>query len=109
MARSWIMEHRISHDLTQEQARKAVRRAVETYTERFAKYVTETKWVNDDEVHVAFNAKGAKLAGQLKLVPNAIVIDMDVPLLLRPFKGKAVEVVEEQVQKWVQRARSGEI
>jgi hypothetical protein len=103
------MEHRIEHDLSQEQARKAVRRAVETYTERFAKYVTETQWVNDDEVHVGFNAKGAKLSGRLRIVPHAVVIDMDVPFLLRPFKSKAIEVIDAQVQKWVQRVRSGEV
>jgi hypothetical protein len=103
------MEHRIEHDLSPELARKAVQSAIENYRERFAKYQVEAAWQTGDEVRVGFNAKGAKLSGQVKLVPHAIVIDMDVPFLLRPFRGKALEVIELQVQKWIEKARSGQL
>lgn len=103
------MEHRIEHDLSADKARSMLHRAVESYCERFGKYNPEAQWLNDDEVRVGFNAKGAKLSGLLRLVPRAVVIDMEVPMLLRPFKGKAIGVIEAQVQKWVQRAHAGEL
>ncbi len=86
-----------------------LQQAVESYCERFAKYSPETQWLGEDEVRVTFSARGAKLSGLLRLVPHAIVLDLDVPLLLRPFQSKAVEVIDTQVQKWLQRAHSGEL
>jgi hypothetical protein len=101
------MEHRITHDLEPELARKAIRKAIEAYTARFSKYQAEANWNGDDNVRVGFTAKGMKLGGDLRLEPKALVIDFQVPLLLRPFKGKAVEVIEQEVKAWFQRARDG--
>ena len=103
------MEHRITHDLEPDLARKAVRKAVEAYTARFAKYHPEANWHGDDVVKVGFTAKGMKLAGDLRLEPRALVIDFHVPFLLRPFKSKAVDVIEQEVKIWFQKARDGQV
>jgi hypothetical protein len=103
------MEHRIEHDLSPELARKAVTRAVESYSQRFEKYDPSVKWQGEDQVEIGFTAKGIKLAGKLRLEPKAVVVDMDVPLLLRPFRAKAMEVIEGQVKAWVEKAKTGEI
>jgi hypothetical protein len=103
------MEHRITHDLEPELARKAIRKAVEAYTARFAKYHPEANWTGDDVVKVGFTAKGMKLAGDLRLEPRALVIDFHVPFLLRPFKSKAVDVIEQEVKVWFQKAREGQV
>jgi hypothetical protein len=103
------MEHRIDLDLEPELARKTVRKAVEAYTQRFAKYSPEANWVSDDQVKVGFTAKGIKLAGDLRLEPHAVVVDFHVPLLLRPFKGKAIDVIEQEIKAWAQRAREGQL
>lgn len=103
------MEHRIDHDLDPELARKAIAKAIETYTERFARYQPEASWVGTDKVKVGFTAKGVKLAGDLRLEPRAVVVDIQVPLLLRPFKGKAIDAIEQAVREWIDRAREGKI
>jgi hypothetical protein len=103
------MEHRIEHDLSPELAHKAVSRAVEAYSEQFAKYDPKVQWRGQEEVEVGFTAKGITLSGKLKLVPNAVVLDMDVPFLLRPFRGKAIDVIEGKVKEWVQKAHNGEV
>jgi hypothetical protein len=103
------MEHRINHDLEPELARKAVRKAIESYSERFSKYQPEADWVSDDRVRLGFTAKGMKLAGDLRLEARAVVFDLQVPLLLRPFKGKAVDIIEQEVRAWFQRARDGQV
>ena len=103
------MEHRIDHDLSPELARKAVNAAIAAYSEKFSKYDPRVQWHGDEQVEVGFTAKGITLAGKLRLEPRAIVVDMDVPLLLRPFRGKAIEVIESQVEQWVKKARTGEV
>lgn len=103
------MEHRIEHDLPPELARKAVQGAVASYSEKLAKYSPSVAWRGDDHVDVGFKAKGMTLGGTLKLLPNAVVVDMDVPLLLRPFKKVALEVIETQVKEWVAKAHAGQV
>jgi hypothetical protein len=103
------MEHRIEHDLSPELARKAVQRAVDSYSEKFARYNVQSHWPTEDQVDIGFDAKGVKLSGQVKLVPHALLIDMDVPLLLRPFRKKALDVIETQVKAWIQKAHAGEL
>ena len=48
----------------------AVKRAIESYTERFSRYNPQAQWVNEDEVNWGFSAKGAKLNGHLRLLPH---------------------------------------
>ncbi len=86
-----------------------LQRAVESYCERFSKYGPETQWLNEDEVRIGFRVRGIELSGLLRLLPHAIVLDMNVPILLRPFQTKAIDVIEAQVQSWLQRTRSGEL
>jgi hypothetical protein len=103
------MEHRIEHDLSPELARKAVQGAVSAYSEKLAKYSPTIEWRGEDQVDVGFKAKGLSLSGTLKLVPNAVLVDMDVPFLLRPFRKTALDVIETQVKEWVRKAHSGDV
>jgi hypothetical protein len=103
------MEHRIEHDLSPEPARKAVKGAVESYSEKLSQYSPTVAWQGEDRVDVGFKAKGLSLSGTLKLVPNAVLVDMDVPFLLRPFKKTALDVIETQVKEWVRKAHAGEV
>jgi hypothetical protein len=36
-------------------------------------------------------------------------MDLDVPLLLRPFKSTALGVIEEEIRKWIDKAKNGQI
>lgn len=101
------MEHRITHSLDHELARKVARKAADSYAERFSKYSPTVEWETDDRAHVGFSAKGVTIGGSLQLEPGAIVIDVKVPMLLKPFAGKAVDVIEKQVQHWVGVAQRG--
>jgi hypothetical protein len=103
------MEHRIEHGLSPEVARKVVTHAIETYSAKLAKYAPTVSWRGEDQVDVGFTAKGMSLSGTLKLVPNAVLVNMDVPLLLRPFRKIAVDMIEQEVKQWVAKAKSGEV
>lgn len=103
------MRHAIEHGLGKERARKAAQKAFETYKERFSKYNPEADWVDDDTLDVSFSAKGVTLDGRVELTDEEMIVDMQVPFMLKPFRKKALGVIEEEMQKWVERARRGEL
>jgi hypothetical protein len=103
------MRHAVAHDLDLPTARRAADKAWESYSSRFEKYNPTINWVNDHKAVVGFKAKGIKLAGELELKPNAIELELEVPFLLRPFRKRALEVIEEEILKWVGKARTGEL
>jgi hypothetical protein len=36
-------------------------------------------------------------------------MELEIPLLLRPFQGAAVKVIEQEVCSWIEKANAGEI
>ncbi len=103
------MEHAIKHGLSHDQAKAAAKTAVDTYTQKLAKYSPKIAWQGDSKVSVAFTAKGMSMEGGLSIEPDRFVISADVPLLLRPFKSVALQVMETEAQKWIAKAKSGQL
>jgi Putative polyhydroxyalkanoic acid system protein (PHA_gran_rgn) len=103
------MKHRIPHGLSHDLARRVARRALETYRDRFADYEPIGEWVDEDHAMVSFKAAGRRLEGQVRVDTEAIELELEVPLLWRPFQGQAMRLIEEQVQSWLERARNGEL
>lgn len=103
------MKHSVPHDLSLALAKKAADAALQSYKERFAEYDPQISWVNERLAEVNFRAKGLSMKGTFEIRDNAVDMDMEVPLLLRPFKNKALAVIEEQIQKWIDKARRGEL
>ncbi len=103
------MKHIVRHDLSPELAKKAAEGAIERYTKKWEKYDARAEWKSDTHAEVSFKVKGIHATATVDLEPNQLVMDMSVPLILRPFKNKALNVIEEVVQKWVRKARDGEL
>jgi hypothetical protein len=103
------MKHKIHHGLDHDVARQAIRKAFESYEKRFSQYDPQANWVSDDEATVSFSAKGITLNGAVEVTDEDVIIDMDVPFILKPFKKKAVGVIDEEIHAWVDKARRGEL
>lgn len=104
------MEHIIKHDLSPELAKKAADKAAEYYTKKWEKYDAKSTWVTDTKAEIDFRVKGVHVAATVDMLPGQVVIDMQrVPLLLRPFKNMALDVVQNTMQKWIDRAKNGEL
>jgi hypothetical protein len=103
------MEHAIKHGLTHDQAKAAVRSAIASYAEKLAKYSPQIAWEGDTKASISFTAKGVHLKGGLKIEPDRYIVDLDIPLLLRPFKSKAIEKVESEARTWIAKAKAGEL
>lgn len=103
------MRHIIKHNLSVEQARSAAEAAINAYGERFAKYSPEARWTSATRADVRFHVKGVSLQGALELEPAAIALEMNVPFLFRPFQKKAVDIIEREVRRWLDRAEAGQL
>jgi hypothetical protein len=103
------MKHAIAHDLDASLAKEAAVRAFEAYQRRFSNFNPTMHWEDDRKARIGFSVKGVKLAGSIDILPRAIELDLDVPFLFRPFKGKAIEVIEREVRNWLAKAKNGEL
>lgn len=103
------MKHSVPHDLSLELAKKAADAALQAYSARFAEYDPQVVWVNDRLAEVTFSVKGLSMKGTFEIMDTAVDMDMEVPFLLRPFKNKALEVIEQQIIQWIDKARRGEL
>lgn len=103
------MKHTIDTGLDFARSKKAIDKAMEAYKARFSEYSPRYDWVEDDRGEFSFSAKGVKLSGTIVVRDRRVDVDMQVPLLFRVFQGKAMDVIEEQVKMWVEKARRGEL
>jgi hypothetical protein len=102
------MKHVVPHDLGQEKAKQVAQAAFQSYRERFAQYDPKAEW-NEKHADISFSVKGFSLKGSLDVNPKNIEMELDVPFLLKPFKGKALGVIEEEIKKWMAKAEAGEL
>ena len=104
------MQHIIKHDLSPELAKKAANQAAEYYTKKWEKYDAKTTWTSDTHAEITFHVKGVGVAATVDMLPGEAIIDMtQVPLLLRPFKNMALDVIQKTMEKWIDKAKSGEL
>jgi hypothetical protein len=103
------MKHSVPHDIGQEKAKKAAEAALAQYSQKFAKYNPKTNWVGDSKANISFSIKGMTLSGTIDVLPSSIDMDLDVPFLFRPFKAKALDIIEGEIKDWIAKAKKGEI
>lgn len=101
------MKHSVSHDLGQQRAKLAAEAAIAAYSQKFAKYHPQTRWITDSRADISFNVKGMSLSGALEVHEKSIDLDLEVPFLLRPFKSQAISVIESEIREWIDKARAG--
>jgi hypothetical protein len=100
------MKHEIAHDLGQAKAREITDKALEAYRARFSDYDPKLLWKDENSAEIGCTIKGMKIGGSVEVSERSITLDIEVPFLLRPFKGMAVEVIDGEIRKWIDRAKS---
>ncbi len=104
-----MVKHDIRHDLNLELAKLVARKAVEAYGERFADYDFRSNWIDDSRVELSFAVAGKRLDGNITVRPDALALNLDVPFVFRMFKNKAIGIIEREANKWIEKAKSGEL
>jgi hypothetical protein len=100
------MKHEIAHDLGLAKAREITLKALETYRVRFAEYDPSLEWKKENLAQITCTIKGMKLGGAVEIGEKSITLDVEVPFLLRPFKGLAVDAIEGEIRKWMAQAKA---
>ena len=103
------MTHDIPHDLDFDLAKLAAEKAAEAYKQRFAEYDYRAKWVSKDRVELSFRVGGKALSGAMTVKTSKVELELDVPFLFRPFRGKAIAIIEKEVVAWIAKAKAGEL
>lgn len=103
------MKHVVNHDIGQERAKAAAEAAFAAYAKKFEKYSPKVNWTSANAAQISFQVKGFQLSGSLEVLERSIEMDLDVPFLLRPFKGQALSVIEGEINKWISKARDGKV
>ncbi|MCB9777638.1 MAG: polyhydroxyalkanoic acid system family protein [Alphaproteobacteria bacterium] len=101
------MNHAIPHGLSHELAREATRHALDSYRIRFPQVSPQGDWVSPDEARISFTVAGTTLRGKVVVTDREIQLELDVPLVFRPFRKRALELIENEVRGWLDRAREG--
>lgn len=103
------MTHDIPHDLDFDLAKLAAEKAAVAYGERFAEYAYQARWVSKSRVELGFTVMGKRLQGALTVKPNKLELELDVPFVFRPFRGKAIQIIEKEARMWLDKAKAGEL
>jgi hypothetical protein len=103
------VKHTIQTGLDLARSKVAIGKAMDAYKARFAEYNPRFDWTSDARGEFGFKAKGVALGGSIVVHDGQVDVDMEVPFLFRIFQGKAMEVIEDEVRLWVERAKKGEL
>ena len=98
------MKHQVPHALGQEKAKQVAIQALSSYQKKFAEYAPRVDWTSDSHANIGFSVKGLKLSGAIEVFADTFALDLDVPFILRPFRGKALAVIEEEIRSWISKA-----
>lgn len=103
------VRHIVVHDLGLQLACRTARAAGADYARRFARFEPCIEWRDERRARVSFRARGMALTGDIEVDARNLLLVLDVPLLLRPLQGRALAIIERELNQWIERARRGEL
>lgn len=102
------MKKTIPTNLDKARSKIAIEKAMQAYKARFAEYSPRYEWTSDDAGEFGFDAKGIKLSGTIRIEDQQVDVEMEVPFLFKIFQGRAMKIIEDQVELWVEKVKNGE-
>lgn len=111
------MDHHITTDLDVPTTCKAIDKAFEEQQVKFPQYKPAFLWegelVEGQPRTGKFSFKptpSMDIAGSLEVSTGKVLLKFGkLPFVVSMFKGKAISIVEKEVQIWVAKAKAGEI
>jgi hypothetical protein len=106
--RRTVARHTIEHGLDHARARHAIGRAVEDRVQEWAttKYGARAAWSTEeaDRCDVEFVVFGRRVEGVIRVTPERVVIEVELPPLLRAFEARAIKLIEDDVCRYLKQA-----
>jgi hypothetical protein len=100
------MTHEIPHGLTLEQATRAAHLALDEYLGKYAARGLEGRWSNKTRAELSFASAGVSVQAVVDVLPNVLRVEANIPLMLRPFKAKAIAAIEREARKWIDKVKA---
>ena len=72
-------------------------------------YKPKLDWEADDRASIGFSVMSQSIRAVVEFDDDELRIDGKVPLLFRPFQRKIEAVLGSEMEKWLDKARRGEI
>lgn len=104
------MKYSVQHGLPDpSRVRTVVEKAYASYEQRLADYNPSLKWTGDKTATINFKVMSQSLAANVAFDDKELRLDGKVPFLFKPFEKKIEGVLSREMDKWLEKARSGEI
>lgn len=96
----------VEHGLDAARAKQAAELALTYYLDRYSSRGLRASWSSDTRVDVSLEIRGARLSGNIEILPSTLRVTADVPMLLRPFRSAASAAIQRETLRWVDRVRN---
>lgn len=104
------MKYSVQHGLPdRKRVRVVVEKAYTAYEERLSDYKPELDWETDERSTISFTVMSQSIRAVVEFDDDELRIDGKVPLLFKPFQRKIESVLGSEMEKWLEKARNGEI
>jgi hypothetical protein len=104
------MKYVAKHGLSDRaRARTVVEKAYEAYKVKLADHRPTLTWTSQDDAKLGFSVMGKTIEAGIRITDDEVRIEGDMPFLFRPFQGKVEKVLGSEIEKWLEKARAGEI
>jgi hypothetical protein len=101
------LQHTVPHALGLTRAREVLEQAFAHYQERYPHANMQRQWHGDREAQVELKVGGFKLHPRISLGETHVAVEMDVPLLARPWVPRIKERIEREIGQWLEQAKGG--
>jgi hypothetical protein len=95
------VKHLVPHPLSRADAKRAIETAFGEYAQRYARFSPTLQWVDPETASAGFEALGRRISARVRLLDAAFEVELDVPLVARPFVGRAQKAIEREAARWV--------
>lgn len=104
------MKYSVQHGLPdRSRVRVVVEKAYVAYEERLSDYKPKIQWQSEDRATISFTVMSQTINASVELDDAELRIDGKVPFLFKPFEKKIEAVLGNEMNKWLEKARKGEI
>ena len=104
------MKYSVQHGLPdRDRVRVCVEKAYGAYEERLSDYKPKLDWEAEDRATIAFTVMSQSITAVVEFNEEELRIDGKVPFLFKPFQAKIESVLGSEMEKWLEKARNGEI
>lgn len=104
------MKYVVKHQLEDlGRVKTVIDKAYGAYATRLADYSPRINWRDDRNATVDFTVMKKKIEANFQITEEEVRIEGNIPFIFKPFQGRIEKVIGEEVDKWLAKARAGEI